>query len=222
MKSIHGLTRKLNLAALGFVFVLPILLVTSCAYRFSNLHVKSPNKIETIAFESVFDSGGEVVPHELLWDELQRAFAANGHLKVSSLKSADALLRAHIRSATTGKAGNRNTHSGTLKDPPLYDVKSDPRKPGELRDLSTARDYFTKSSTSFVVDVEVWDIKTRALILQRTYGGAFEAQAVLADAGALSGVREVTFVRHEESVQRGFARVSRNIAETVVSDLLVR
>jgi len=144
----------------------------------------------------------------------------NGHLKLASSKEADALLRAHIRSASSVKAGDRTTVSkNKSKDVELYGEAGPPISPGSLRDLSIANDYFTKDRLAITIDVEVWDLTTRSLILQRTYNGGFEVLSVRPDSEIPP---QLTLVRHDESAQYGFAKMARQIAETIVSDLLVR
>lgn len=191
---------------------------SSCAYRLTNLHVQSPNHVQTIAIESIYDTTSEVLPHEQLWNELQRSFAANGHLKVTSVDKADALLRAHVRLATIEKSGElrENVRGELKKDIDLYQDRGPPIPPGTLRNLSVANTYYMKDRLGFFVDVEVIDLRTRQILLQRTYTRSFEAWAVS------ETLNEISFVRHEESAQLGFAKASRSIAEVVVTDLLVR
>lgn len=216
MESIHNLGLKGNMWRCGLLIA--GLSLSSCAYRLTNLHVQTPNKIKTIAIESIYDTSSEVIPHDQLWNELQRAFASNGHLHLASTKSADALLRAHIKNASTLKSGDRPGNNGEArkKDIDLYGAAG-PIPPSANRNLSVATDYFTKDRLSMLIDIEVWDLKTRELILQRTYSGSFDTLA--ARPGELP---ELMTIRHEESSERGVAKIARTIAETVVSDLLVR
>lgn len=215
----HAKTNKSSLF-LAAVLIFVALVTSNCAYRLTNLHAQAPNKIQTIAIESIYDTSGEVIPHEQLWNELQRAFAANGHLKLTSATKADALLRAHLRSATSVKAGDRTTvKDKPKKDISLYGEAGPPISPSALRDLSIANDYFTKDRQSMTIDVEIWDLKTRNLLLQRTYTGGFEVLSVRPNAEIPP---QLSMVRHEESNQYGVAKIAKQIAETVVSDLLVR
>lgn len=228
MASIHTLHTKKRLPSLKLPnhLWLGVLALASCTYRLTNSNISPPHGIRTIAVESVFDTGGEVIPHDQFWSQLQRAFAANGHLKVVSASEADALARMHIRQTTIVKSGERVTPdrdkeaSGALKskkDPELYAGQSDPPAPGLLRDLSRAGDVFRKDNTIVVIDVEVWDLSTRSLILQRQYATNAEVFGL-----RLNAPREVAFLRHDEALDAGLSKAAKQIAETVVTDLLVR
>ena len=191
---------------------------TSCAYRLSNLNINSPSGIHSVAVEGVYDTSGEVLPHELLWSELQRAFAANGHLRLTTAKRADALIRAHISTASSVKSGERSPSDSLSKnDPELFDGRKDPPAPSILRDLSTSHDFFKKETLSYSVEIEVYHLETKKLLLQRTYPVSAEILA----AGRASS-ESLTFARFDEARTSAFQRLARAIAETVVSDLLVR
>jgi len=190
-----------------------------CAYRLTNLHTASPNNIKTIHVEAVYDTGSEVVPHEQLWDELQRAIAANGQLILSAPASADATLRAQIISAQIGKAGERRVANTNQKkrEPDYLSGKSEPPGPGKLRNITVADDYYLKTNWQSVVRVELWDLRTGALLLQREYPMSGEVPANRGDVAA-----QIHHLRHEESFQSSFTNASRSVAEKVVSDILVR
>ncbi len=214
--SIHlDLIKKNYLLKIAF---LSIISTSSCAYRLTNLHLKTPEKISTIAIESVYDTGREVFPHEHLWDQLQRAFAANGHLKLADVKNSDALLRARIKQSSIVKSGSEESaNSGADKsDPTLYVGKPNPPSPNVLPELKTARKFYPKDLLTYSVDVEVYEIATHKLLLQRSYAVSSEILA------SRNEPNSAIFIRHEESAERGVAKLAKQIAETVVSDLLVR
>lgn len=232
MQSIHSPQTK-NTAMIAMVLICCIFSFSGCAYRLTNLHIQNPGDIQTIAIESVFDTGGQVIPHEHLWDQLQRAFAANGHLKLAPASSADALVRAHIRLATVENAGGlTDTPADVLyakKDPDIYAGQSQPwalTGPASLRDLTTASKYYSKDATTFTVDIEVWNLETHGLMLQRTYTGRSEAWAIVGqtvDRKAINPyLQDMILPRHDETQDRNMASVAKQIAENVVTDLLVR
>jgi hypothetical protein len=197
-----------------------VLACNSCAYRFTNLHNRPPEGIKTIAIEAIYDTGSEVVPHEKLWDELQRAFAANGHIKVASSGSSDALLRAHIKESNYSKAGtpppDNAVNPANKSDPVLYQDQGRPIEPGLMPDLNRARLFYPNDRLGFSVDIEVWDLNKNLMILQRTYGGSSEILAMRNEPDGLM------HIRHEESAEYAMSKMARSIAETVVSDLIVR
>ena len=44
-----------------------VISIAGCAYRFTNKHIVTPEGIKTIAVEAIYDTGREVIRHELLW-----------------------------------------------------------------------------------------------------------------------------------------------------------
>ena len=74
-----------QMPVLLLIFVMTGMLLTSgCAYRFSNLHMKPPPGTKTIAIEAIYDTGKVAVPHEIIWEQLQKQFAINGRLRLAS------------------------------------------------------------------------------------------------------------------------------------------
>ncbi len=209
-------TRKLYKAA---ALVTWAAFISGCTYQLTNLKSASPNNIRTIYIEAIYDTSSEAAPHELLWDEIQRAIAANGQLKLVSSYEADAVLRAHIVKNQMGKAGERKAPvvSRRTTEPDIFSGQQQPPTPGQLRDISIADDYFMKTSWSSVVQVEVWDLTTRKLVLQRQYPISGEIPTIRGDVPT-----EIHHLRNEESFQHGFANASRSIAERIVGDLLIR
>lgn len=194
-------------------------LLQGCAYRLTNLHTASPNNIRTIHIEAVYDTSAEPVPHELLWDSIQRAVAANGQLKIAPADQADAILRAHIMSTSVSKGGERkitNTNR-RRKEIDIFNGQSGPPTPGTLRDLTVADDFFVKTTWSSSVRVELWDLNTKALLLQREYPLAGEVVSYRGDLPT-----QVHYLRYEEQFQYSFGNATRSLGERIVSDLLVR
>jgi hypothetical protein len=211
--------RKLNPPTI-FSFMVPILvLVTSCAYRLTNLHTVRPGDIKSIFVEGVYDTSAEPIPHEKLWDELQRAVAAHGQLRLAPPEEADAILRAQVIKTSSAKAGERKVtlSKSKRKDPEIFSGQSSPPTPGVLRDISVAEDYYVKTSWTSVVLVEVYDLRTRNLLMQRQYPMSAEVVAARGDQPT-----EIHHLRFEESLNASFGNASRGLAERIVTDLLVR
>lgn len=192
---------------------------SSCSYRLTNLHTAAPNGIKTVFVEAIYDTGSEVLPHELLWDELQRAIAANGQLHLARPSGADAILRAQIISSQTGKAGERRVSQSNRKskEPDYFAGQSSPPTKGKVRNLSIADDYYLKTRWQSFVRVELWDLRSQKLILQREYPMSGE---VLANRGDVSA--QLHHIRHEESFSASFGNSARAVAEKVVTDILTR
>ena len=193
--------------------------LSACVYRLTNLHTASPNNIRTIHIDAVYDTSAEPVPHELLWDSIQRAIAANGQLKIAPSDTADAILRTQVISTQMSKSGERKTLSGDRKrkEPTLFSGQTPPPTPGQLRDISVTDDFFVKTSWSSSVRVELWDLNTKALLLQREYPMSGEVTAFRGDLPL-----QIHHLRHEESFNYSFGNATKNLAERIVSDLLVK
>lgn len=192
-----------------------IILTSGCAYRFTNLHISLPYGVHSIAVESVYDTSRQILPHDALWDAIQRAFATDGHLLVKSRDQADALVRVHVREASVGPTGS--TVSDALKEDPDY---TDPDKAPieEFRRLSTAHEHTTHEAVSVTMDVEVVDLKTRRIILARSYSGSrdFDSER----AGNIDS--RMFFLFYEDALINKFSDISREIARNVVDDMLVQ
>ena len=92
------LTRLLH-KLVTLISVAIFLLISSCAYRFTNLHMRAPNKAKTIAVEGIYDTSRLALPHEYLWESLQKYIAINGRLKLAPKNQADLYLRCQLVSA---------------------------------------------------------------------------------------------------------------------------
>ena len=199
--------------------ILPIFFsafLPACVYKFSNKNLKTPEGIRTVAIEAVFDTSREVLHHENLWSELQKAFATDGHLRVVTVGKADALVRAHIKSASLTPSGESQTN-GPERDPKVFNGEI-PEDPTKFQLLSQAGKYRDKAVISTVVEVEVWNLWTRTLILKRSYSLSDSLQTIHGTAITTKGN---DFLRLEESSDARFHEMSKNIANQVVRDLFI-
>lgn len=203
---LKALARSLLLAA--------ALLASGCAYTFTNTHIQKPAGVQTIAVEAIYDTSREVLPHELLWEQLQNAFAADGHLKVVPQAAADALVRAHIKEASVQHVGE-DVPNGPVKDPQIFD-DTRPAGPDRFKLLTQAGKYRDKGLVKSVVEVEVWNLRTRSLLMKRTYSVADGFQSVH------DTVRANDHLRYDEAFEASFKQIAQNISRSVVRDLLVR
>lgn len=206
----------------------PLVFTTGCVYRFTNDHVRRPEGIRTIAIEAVYDTTREVVPHELLWASLQEAFATDGHLTLVPQSEADALVRAHLKDASVGASGSVSPNSN-LKDPVTDITAPDlgaPPSPRKWRKLTQAGEIKDRGAVAFAVDVEVWSLRTRALLMRQTYAlsGGFFAVHSNGSGNPDTSVttRANDYLRYEESMEARFKQLSGDLAQRVVKDLLVQ
>jgi hypothetical protein len=190
---------------------------SGCIYKFSNKDLKTPEGVRTVAVEAVFDTSREVVHHEHLWSELQKAFASDGHLRVVPVGKADALVRAHLKKVTLSPSGE-TFENGVEKDPAVFN-RGDPSPPNQFKVLTQAWRVRNKMTLSTVVDVEVWNLWTKTLIMRRTYSLADTLQAIHATNNITTKGND--FLRLEESSDARFHEVAKKVANQVVRDLFI-
>lgn len=204
-------------AVLGSCAFASITVISGCAYKFSNKDLKTPEGIRTIAVEGIFDTSREVLHHEHLWSELQKAFASDGHLRVVTVGKADALVRAHIKTASISPSGE-SIPNGREKDPKSFD-KEEPDAPAEFKVLTQAGKYRDKAVISTVIEIEVWNLWTRTLILKRNYGISESMQTIHAAVNVTTKGND--FLRLEESSDAKFQQIAKNAASQLVRDLFI-
>jgi hypothetical protein len=202
--------------AAGIVLSCGIYLVSGCVYRFSNLHVSTPQGIRSVAVEGIHDISREILPHELLWEELQRAIAAEGHLRVVSATRADALLRARIKSARFSPAGTVVRPQPLLQDPPAMQTGDIPYNYKDFRALTEAAELMPSTGIAIEVELQLWHLQTRELLFERTY---VQSESFLSVRPSTSPRNN--HLRENEAFRSDFARMSRSIADRFMSDLLM-
>ncbi|MGE0172821.1 MAG: hypothetical protein AB7T49_08550 [Oligoflexales bacterium] len=189
------------------------LFVNSCAYRFTNLATTAPSGIRTIAVEAIYDTTREVLPHEILWSEMQKAIIENGRLDLTSRAEADALLRTHVKSFSlvpnddalpTGK-GPQIT--GEYKNwAPMTRAEQGSTDGGELLGLT--------------VEVEVWDLRARKVIFKKTYASTGKIDQI-------SRIPSLTppdsnYLFYEESLNSEIQGFARDISSKAISDIFLQ
>ncbi|MCX6105781.1 MAG: hypothetical protein NTY08_08140 [Proteobacteria bacterium] len=207
------------------VFAVFLELVNSCAYRFTNQHLRPPAGVHSVAVEAVFDTSREVLPHEMLWQSLQRAFAADGHWHLVGQSQADALIRAHIREASVAAVGsnldNDLNSQGVvkIKDPEPFSG-GPPPLPSDFRQLTQAGKFRDQGSLTTVVEIEAWNLNTRQLISRRVYPVTTGFRALHAASGITTTFND--HLRYEEASREAFKHMSDNIAKDFVNGIFVR
>lgn len=154
------------------------------------------------------------MPHEYLWESLQRHFAIDGHLRLTSQSQADVYVRAHLQSAIQSPS---HVDAQRLENPSHF---FDPKK-GQPFPLSaypsfqTAHSYAKSETLSLSVQVEAWDLRSEKRLLQKTYSSS--ASYVKHDG---STPAEYAFLQVEEALEQLFAERAEDIARQVVRDVL--
>ena len=187
---------------------------SSCAYRFTNTGMSQPAGVRNIAFEAVYDISQKVVPSEILWQEIQRAFAARGKMKITSIEEADAILITHIRSAASSPVGI--TRAGKEKDPKGDNIYSVEPKEG-FRNLLKAGSWTSNQVIGFAADVKLVHLRTREILFQNSYTGqgSFMSFTAESEAGLSSH-----YLRFEEARYSRFRSIARSISSQIAGDIL--
>ena len=186
----------------------------SCQYRFTNLYLKSPPHVKKLNVEAIYDSAGLVLPHEILWSELQKSIIRSGFFELEDLDKADAYLRAQIVSSNLNQFGAKVRERDSEDSNPSAKIPTK-KKITEYKDLNRAFNYATRASVNYIVNVEIWDLHKNKVIFKKTYydSGQYNLQNA-------KTTPETQFIKQEETFEQAFARSSENIARRVVIDFL--
>ena len=201
------------------------IVMSGCAYRFTNRYVKIPAGVRTVAVEAVFDTSQEVLPHEMLWQSLQRAFAADGHWQLVGQSQADALVRAHIREGNVTAVGtnldNDLNSRGVvkIKDPKVFDG-GPPPVPSDFSQMTQAGKFRDQGTMKTVVEVEAWNLSTHQLIARKVYPVTSGFRALHAASGVTTKFND--HLRYEEATREAFLHMSESIAKDFVKTVFVR
>ena len=202
------------------LLIVCIVLNQGCAYRFSHLQkLKYPFK--TIAVEAVYDTSSEVLPHEMMWEEMQKAFARDGRLLLTSPQKADALITMHLKSSQLNAAGtvvdqDRSAGNESIRiDRKLFNGKEPPIAQN-LKKITTAGEVSDRLSLAVQVEVKIWDLSDRKVVLSRDYN---LSEIYLSEDNVGDQMNE--FLNHEEKFSSDFKRISQNLASRVVQDFFI-
>lgn len=200
--------------------LLPLLvlaLLPSCAYRFTNLRFSPPEGVKKIAVEAIYDVSREVLPHDILWVELQREIAKTGKVVVGSAQNAEAIMRVKLAGAGLRAIDSVPIQSATrypqLKDPVPSTLEQLDK--ADILDMAKATKRGSKEALAVQLEVEVWSLTTRKLLFKRGYSGSGEVESVTLDPNG-SG-----YLKYEEKIARRFRQLSQSLSRKIVSDFLL-
>jgi hypothetical protein len=196
------------------LFLAWAILANGCAYRFTNEYITRPSGIKTVAFESIYDTSRFPVPHEVVWEALQRELARSGYLVITSRYDADALIRIHITDGTSGPNGT-TVLNGPERDPEVFGGGQPPR-PSSFRPLAIARSFSTEEGVSLAMTIDVWDLKAGQMISS----GGFSKSTKLATFGGVDP--DINFVRFEDRLRGKYKILAQDIAQEFVRTFFVR
>lgn len=208
------LTKVLRRIKMGG-FCLLIALLQSCVYRFSNTAMRPPVGVRTIAVEAVYDVSREVIPHELLWSAVQRELARSGRLMVTNQDEADAIMLITLSKATVNPAGTPSREP-ISRDPIVTDTQKP--APQEFRNLKRAGNRTTDEAVNMAINVEVHDLKTRAVLFNRSYSAGTTFKSLRSE--TITPVSSA-YLNYEEALQAKVKELSEQLASRIVADFLM-
>lgn len=198
--------------------VLPMVLlftIAGCAYRYSNTAIRNPLGIQTLAVEAVWDESREVIPHEELWTAVQREVIKNGRVTLTNQDEADALMVIRVTGAKVSPIGTPSQES-LSKD--LPDSETEKGQPNQYRNLKKAGTYTTDEGITLSVQVNVYDLKSRAVLFNREYSSGVAFKSLRPT--ELTPTESI-YLHYEEALDARFKDVSESLASSIVSDFLM-
>lgn len=196
-------------------FCLLLVFVQSCVYRFSNTAMRPPVGVRTIAVEAVYDVSREVIPHELLWSAVQRELARSGRLMVTSQEEADAIMLITLSRASVNPTGTPSREP-ISRDPEVTETQKP--APQEFRNLKRAGNRTTDEAVNMAINVEVHDLKTRAVLFNRSYSAGTTFKSLRSETITPASS---AFLNYEEALQAKVKELSDQLASRIVADFLM-
>lgn len=195
------------------VFILLFILIHSCSYRFSNSdRLQSQRSPRSLAVEGIFDTSRQVIPKDLLWREIQEAFANTGKVPLRPAKSADMLLRVHISDAAM--APNPGKFDTGVTDPEKP-YAGDNLQPSRLPPLSRSfDDHSMREAVKTSFSVELWDLHSTKMVFQKNYQQSFQYRLTE------SKTSDRATLYSKENLDTEFTSSARLIARSIYLDVL--
>ncbi|WP_141736068.1 LPS assembly lipoprotein LptE [Oligoflexus tunisiensis] len=208
-------SKPLSRIKMGGICLLLFALNAGCVYRFSNTALRPPVGVRTIAVEAVYDVSREVIPHELLWSAVQRELARSGRLMVTSQDEADAIMLITLNRASVNPTGTPSREA-INRDPVVTETEKP--APGEFRNLKRAGNRTTDEAVNMTINVEVHDLKTRAVLFTRNYSAGTTFKSLRSETITPASS---AYLNYEEALQAKVKELSAQLASRIVADFLM-
>ncbi len=196
------------------LFSLILVLQSSCSYRLANSELKAPPGVSSIYVEAIYDTASKSLPHDLLWNELQRAVGESGKLRLTSREQADAHLRAHLVSASIIQVDPQTI---TAVADPVYQPGSEPADYRSFRSLNVASKFAGKEVIQMSIAVDLVSTSSGKAIFSRMYPLS-RTYSIINIAGTPNG----RFQRADEAFESNFQYASKELSGQIVRDILKR
>jgi len=185
---------------------------SSCSYRLSNSSLRSPGGISTIYIESIFDTSSVVLPHDNIWEELQRSAISSGKIKLASRLKADAHLTTHI---VHSEIVQTDPVPRTVSEDPSFKNGQPPPSYREYRNLNSSSKFANKENLNLVAVVQLIDRRSGKSIFKKEYNVSRLYPIV-----DTTTERANRFQRADEAFEKNFQLLSEELAATIIGDIL--
>lgn len=198
---------KILILSAGIIF-------PGCAYRLTNKTYIPPANVYSIAVESPYTTSEQVLPIEMIWNQVQREFIKFGRPRLTSRKNADAIMTIKVISGDI-------TPTGT---PSIQAIDEEPKKgnsnyydPQAYPNLKKAGRWTIWENLSFAVLVEVHDLRTRQKIYTKKYAKSMNFHSIRSSPPTEA---KANYLMYEEAINASFKKMSQSISTEIVQDFL--
>jgi hypothetical protein len=145
---------------------------------------------------------------------MQRAFAGNGQIVITSAEDADAYMQTQLLDSDA-KQSHPLPEKKDLKEP-QFD-RDTPAVPSKYDKLTQGTGLADRESQSLKVEVKIWHLRTQELLFSRVYSVG-NVYRILDN----TTTNENKYLRADEAYRNQFTKLSQRIAASVVRDFLGR
>ena len=185
-----------------------------CAYRLTNKTLTPPANINAIAIESPYNTSEQVLPMELIWNQVQREFIKFGRPRLTSRKNADAIMTLKIVSSAITPTGTASIQA--ISDDPKPG-SSNYEDPNAYPNLKKAGRWTIRSNISFTILAEVFDLRTRRKIFTKRYPRSLDFYSIRSSPPTEA---KANYLMYEEAINASFKKMSKSISTRIVQDFL--
>lgn len=184
-----------------YLNIVVMILMTGCAYRFSNQYKRPPSDVRSAHVEKTYDTSGQSMNHHVLTTAFENVIANDGKMALRGSKEADVYIRLHLSKVEKSQYDEGLT--GIIREEKSLTVKP----VDQYADLRRPIKFANKEALTIDVLVEIWDLRSNKPLFRRNFKAATNYNILDANTG-----HDNRFLRYTEAQARGFAALSQKIA----------
>ena len=185
---------------------------SSCSYKFSNFTFSNKLKWKKIFIENLTSPQQSLIPDEAIWQELQLGFIKRSPLTVTNRSNADIFLRIELEKSSRKyeqpKVGQKfipnNSNISTRPAP----------SPKKFRYSKKSSNYAQSEKITLSCKVQLWDLKTKQLILHKKY--FFEENLALLS-NKVPAESQLLYLMEQE--ENSVKKIGKRLADSIILDL---